>query len=92
MTEGLRQITDDERALRHPKWVSPIVVFLASAQARDITGRVIQAGFGRIAVCEGWRRGAEVGQVADPAAAGALLCEMVAKVRMNSGMDGMELD
>ena len=88
MTEGLRQITDDERAL----WVSPIVVFLASAQARDITGRVIQAGFGRIAVCEGWRRGAEVGQVADPAAAGALLCEMVAKVRMNSGMDGMELD
>jgi hypothetical protein len=53
---------------------------------------VIQAGVGRLAVCEGWRRGAEVGQVEDPVAAGALLREMIAKVRKNSGMDGGELD
>ena len=78
--------------MRDPKWVSPTVVYLASEEAQDITGRVIQAGFGRIAVCEGWRRGAEVGQVADPATAGALVREMIAKVRKNSGMDGLELD
>jgi hypothetical protein len=53
---------------------------------------VIQAGVGRIAVCEGWRRGAEVGQVEDPEAAGSLLRQMLAKVRKNSGMDGLELD
>src|SRR6185295_16442250 len=92
MTEGLRQITDEERAMRDPKWVSPTVVYLASEEAQDITGRVIQAGFGRIAVCEGWRRGAEVQQVEDPAIAGALVREMIAKVRKNSGMDGLEMD
>jgi NAD(P)-dependent dehydrogenase (short-subunit alcohol dehydrogenase family) len=92
MTEGLRQLTPEEAAIRAPKWVSPTVVYLASEEAQDITGRVIQAGLGRIAVCEGWRRGAEVGQVADPARAGALVREMSAKVRKNSGMDGMELD
>lgn len=92
MTEGLRELTAEERALRDPKWVSPAVVYLASEQAQDITGRVIQAGFGRIAVCEGWRRGAEVKQVADPAVAGALLREMIPKVRKNSGMDGNALD
>jgi NAD(P)-dependent dehydrogenase (short-subunit alcohol dehydrogenase family) len=92
MTEGLRQLTDEERALRDPKWVSPTVVYLASEEAQDITGRVIQAGFGRIAVCEGWRRGAEVEQVAEPAEAGAHVRAMLAKVRKNSGMDGMELD
>jgi NAD(P)-dependent dehydrogenase (short-subunit alcohol dehydrogenase family) len=92
MTEGLRQLTPEESAIRHPKWVSPTVVYLASEEAQDITGRVIQAGLGRIAVCEGWRRGAEVGQVADPATAGSLVREMIAKVRMNSGMDGLELD
>src|SRR6476660_9657150 len=92
MTEGLRQLTPEERALRDPKWVSPTVVYLASEEAQDITGRVIQAGVGRIAVCEGWRRGAEVGQVGDPATAGALVREMIAKVRKNSGMDGLELD
>jgi NAD(P)-dependent dehydrogenase (short-subunit alcohol dehydrogenase family) len=92
MTEGLRELSADERAARDPKWVSPTVVYLASEAAQDITGRVIQAGFGRIAVCEGWRRGAEVGQVEDPASAGALLRDMIARVRKNSGMDGLELD
>jgi NAD(P)-dependent dehydrogenase (short-subunit alcohol dehydrogenase family) len=92
MTEGLRQLTPEEAAIRHPKWVSPTVVYLASEEAQDITGRVIQAGLGRIAVCEGWRRGAEVPQVADPAEAGALVRQMLPKVRKNSGMDGLELD
>jgi NAD(P)-dependent dehydrogenase (short-subunit alcohol dehydrogenase family) len=92
MTEGLRQLTEEQRAMRDPKWVSPTVVYLASEEAQDITGRVIQAGFGRIAVCEGWRRGAEVPQVEDPATAGELMREMIARVRKNSGMDGMELD
>jgi NAD(P)-dependent dehydrogenase (short-subunit alcohol dehydrogenase family) len=92
MTEGLRQLTDAEKAIRDPKWVSPAVVYLASEEAQDITGRVVQAGMGRIAVCEGWRRGAEVDQVADPVEAGALLRAMIPKVRRNSGMDGLELD
>ena len=92
MTEGLRQISAEERAIRDPKWVSPTVVYLASEAAQDITGRVIQTGFGRIAVLEGWRRGAEVKQVAEPAEAGALLRQMLPKVRKNSGMDGLELD
>ena len=78
--------------MRSPKWVSPVVVYLASEQAQDITGRVIQAGVGRIGVCEGWRRGAEVEQVDDPVEAGRLLREMLPKVRRNSGMDGLEMD
>ncbi|HXE70215.1 MAG TPA: SDR family NAD(P)-dependent oxidoreductase [Hyphomicrobiaceae bacterium] len=92
MTEGLRELSEKERAVRNPKWVSPAVVYLASEEAQDITGRVIQAGVGRLAVCEGWRRGAEVGQVEDPVAAGSLLRAMIGKVRKNSGMDGLELD
>jgi len=92
MTEGLRVLTDEQRVLRDPKWVAPVVVYLASEEAQDITGRVIQAGFGRIAVCEGWRRGAELPQVDDPAAAGRRIREMLPKVRRNSGMDGLELD
>jgi len=92
MTEGLRALTEEQRAMRDPKWVSPVVTYLASEAAQDITGRVIQAGVGRIAVCEGWRRGAEVPQVADPAEAGRRIREMLPKVRRNSGMDGLELD
>ena len=92
MTEGLRVLTDEQRAMRDTKWVSPAVVYLASEEAQDITGRVIQAGVGRIAVCEGWRRGAEAPQVDDPREAGRLIREMIPRVRKNSGMDGLELD
>jgi NAD(P)-dependent dehydrogenase (short-subunit alcohol dehydrogenase family) len=92
MTDNLREYTVDEVAVRDPSWVSPTVVYLASEEAQDITGRVIQAGAGRVAVCEGWRRGAEVDQMDDPAALGPKIREMIAECRQNSGMDGLELD
>ena len=92
MTENLREFTPEDIARRDPKWVSPVVVYLASEEAQDITGRVIQAGNGMVAVCEGWRRGAEVAQIEDPEALGPMVREMIAKARKNSGMDGLELD
>ena len=92
MTAGLREHTEEEIELRNPRWVSPTIVYLASEAAHDITGRVIQAGNGRVAVCEGWRRGAEVEQMEDPAALGPKIREMIGQVRKNSGMDGLELD
>lgn len=92
MTDYLREYTEDEIAVRDPKWVSPAVVYLASNEAHDITGRVLQAGAGMVAVCEGWRRGAEVDAMDDPVALGPKIREMVASVRKNSGMDGLELD
>ena len=92
MTEGLRAVSEEQRAMRDTKWVSPAVVYLASELSQDITGRVIQAGAGRLALCEGWRRGAEMPQVAEPAEAGRLMRAMLPKVRKNSGMDGLELD
>ena len=92
MTDYLREYTEDEIAARDPKWVSPAVVYLASNEAHDITGRVLQAGAGMVAVCEGWRRGAEVDAMDDPVALGPKIREMVASVRKNSGMDGLELD
>ncbi len=92
MTDNLREYTEEEIAVRDPSWVSPTVVYLASTEAQDITGRVIEAGAGRVAVCEGWRRGAEIGQIDDPETIGPKIREMIGKVRRNSGMDGLELD
>ena len=92
MTDNLREYTEEEIVVRDPSWVSATVVYLASTEAQDITGRVIEAGAGQVAVCEGWRRGAEIGQMDDPVAIGPKIREMIGKVRKNSGMDGMELD
>ena len=92
MTDTLREYTEEDIERRAPRWVSPTIVYLSSAEANDITGRVIQAGNGRVAVCEGWRRGAEIDQIEDAEAIGPLIREMISNVRKNSGMDGLELD
>ena len=92
MTDNLREYSEEEIQIRDPSWVSPTVVYLASTEAQDITGRVIEAGAGQVAVCEGWRRGAEIGQMDDPDTLGPKIREMIGKVRKNSGMDGLELD
>jgi NAD(P)-dependent dehydrogenase (short-subunit alcohol dehydrogenase family) len=92
MTDNLREYTEEDIERRDPRWVSPTIVYLSSAEASDITGRVIQAGNGRVAVCEGWRRGAEIDQLDDAEAIGPMIRDMISNVRMNSGMDGLELD
>jgi NAD(P)-dependent dehydrogenase (short-subunit alcohol dehydrogenase family) len=92
MTDNLREYTEEDKQVRDPSWVSPTIVYLASEEAQDISGRVIQAGAGMVAVCEGWRRGAEIDQMDDPGALGPKIREMITQSRRNSGMDGLELD
>ena len=92
MTEGLRELTPEQRERRNPRWVSPLVTWLASEESQDVTARVFQAGNGIVAVCEGWRRGPTVEQIDDPVKLGPTVKEMVAAARKNSGMDGLELD
>ena len=40
-----------------PRWVAPVVAWLASAQSADVTGRVIESSGLVLAIAEGWRRG-----------------------------------
>jgi NAD(P)-dependent dehydrogenase (short-subunit alcohol dehydrogenase family) len=41
----------------HPGNVSPLVVWLASAEAGDVNGRVFEVEGGRISVADGWQHG-----------------------------------
>jgi NAD(P)-dependent dehydrogenase (short-subunit alcohol dehydrogenase family) len=92
MTEGLRELTAEQRERRNPRWVSPLVTWLASEESQDVTARVFQTGNGIVAVCEGWRRGPTIDQMDDPVTLGPIVEQMIAQARKNSGMDGLELD
>jgi NAD(P)-dependent dehydrogenase (short-subunit alcohol dehydrogenase family) len=90
MTEGLGPApeTDEEREMRSPRWIAPIATWLASAESKDITGRVFEVSGNMLAIAEGWVRGPRQGPVEDPATLGPVVRELVAKARLNSGMDG----
>ncbi|MFM8266438.1 MAG: SDR family oxidoreductase [Ilumatobacteraceae bacterium] len=90
MTEGLGRApeSDAERDARSPRWIAPIVTWLASDESADVTGRVFEASGEVLAVAEGWVRGPRTTPLDDPTALGPLVAELLAAARPNSGMNG----
>jgi NAD(P)-dependent dehydrogenase (short-subunit alcohol dehydrogenase family) len=91
MTEGLGPApeTDEEREMRSPRWIAPIATWLASAESKDVTGRVFEVSGDVLAIAEGWVRGPRQAPIEDPTLLGPIVRELVAKARLNSGMDGV---
>ncbi|MBM4266142.1 MAG: SDR family oxidoreductase [Deltaproteobacteria bacterium] len=64
-----------------PENVSPLVVWLGSADSRDVTGRVFEVAGGKISVADGWRTGPEVDRGArwNPAEVGSAVRDLLAQ-------------
>jgi NAD(P)-dependent dehydrogenase (short-subunit alcohol dehydrogenase family) len=92
MTEGIRERSPEEIASRNPKWIAPVVVWLASAESAHVTGRVFEAGGGILAALEGWRQGPKADPIHDPAAIGPVLTDLAQRARRNVDMQGRDLD
>ncbi|MEN3952593.1 SDR family NAD(P)-dependent oxidoreductase [Iodidimonas sp. SYSU 1G8] len=92
LTENLRERTEEEKKQGDPFWIAPIVTWLASTESRDVTGRMFEASGRILAIAEGWHRGPVTEPIADPTRLGPVVERLVAKARLNAGMDGMDLD
>jgi NAD(P)-dependent dehydrogenase (short-subunit alcohol dehydrogenase family) len=64
-----------------PENVAPLVVWLGSAESKDVTGRMFEVEAGRISVADGWRKGPEVdkGSRWEPDEVGAAVKDLLAK-------------
>ena len=94
MTENLTpdELTDEQKEQRSPRWIAPAVTWLSSTESSDITGRVIEASGGVLAIAESWHRGPTTKPIADPLEIGPVLTDLVKRARKNAGMDGKDLD
>ena len=66
-----------------PENVAPLVAWLASAESRDVTGRVFEVSGGAITVAEGWAAGPVVdrGERWDAADVGPAVRDLLSRVR-----------
>ena len=64
-----------------PENISPLVVWLGSAESRDVTGRVFEVEGGKVSVADGWQHGEPVDKGArwDPVELGPVVRELLAK-------------
>ena len=89
---GMGQASDEEKAKMDPKWIAPIVTWLASTESRRVNGRVFEASGRMLAIAEGWHRGPTVEPVEDPTVLGPIVHKMVEDARLNAGMQGTDQD
>jgi hypothetical protein len=85
-------MSEEQKAARNPALVSPPIVWIASAESKDFTGRIVEAGGGLLAISEGWHRGPEATPMDDPSKLGPTMMELQKKARLNAGMNGKDLD
>jgi NAD(P)-dependent dehydrogenase (short-subunit alcohol dehydrogenase family) len=92
MTEGIRERSPEEIAMRDPRWTAAVVVWLASPESHDVTGRLFEAGGGILAALEGWHRGPTAEPIDEAARIGPVLRDLAQRARRNADMNGKDLD
>jgi NAD(P)-dependent dehydrogenase (short-subunit alcohol dehydrogenase family) len=87
LTEDLGSMPEEMREKYSPRWVAPVVTWLASTQSADVTGQVIESSGLVLGVAEGWRRGPHTRDVpAEPADVEPILRKLLADARPRTTM------
>jgi NAD(P)-dependent dehydrogenase (short-subunit alcohol dehydrogenase family) len=87
---GEENISDEVRERMDPRWVATIASWLASPEARHVTGRVFDVRSDRIVIPEGWHHGPEGTNPGDPALLGPVIDKLLAEARPNGDLDGVD--
>jgi NAD(P)-dependent dehydrogenase (short-subunit alcohol dehydrogenase family) len=90
MTEnlGMGQASDEVKEQMSPRWIAPIVCWLASTESTEVTGRVFDVSGRALSVSEGWSRGPTTEPLDDPELLGPRVLEIVEAARANADMSG----
>jgi NAD(P)-dependent dehydrogenase (short-subunit alcohol dehydrogenase family) len=92
MTQDLLQLDEQSAEQLSPRWIAPLVTWLASAASRDVTGRVFDVSGQAVAIAEGWHRGPTAAPVADAAELGPVIDDLMAQARPNANMFGADAE
>jgi NAD(P)-dependent dehydrogenase (short-subunit alcohol dehydrogenase family) len=90
MTENLAQFTPEMAEQLAPRWIAPIVTWLASSESRYVTGRVFDVSGRGLAISEGWHRGPTVDPIDDPELVGPAVEHLMTEARPNADMSGAD--
>jgi NAD(P)-dependent dehydrogenase (short-subunit alcohol dehydrogenase family) len=89
--QGVPPPSGDGFDLFDPANVSPLVVWLSSREAADVSGRTFESGAGRVAIANGWTHGpgeARADRRWDPAELGPIVRRLLAEATPPATMMG----
>ncbi|WP_419925357.1 SDR family oxidoreductase [Candidatus Poriferisocius sp.] len=87
---GGADISEEVQETMSPTWIAPIVTWLCSPEAANVTGRVWVVGNGRLGIAEGWVLGPSVPlESQDPTTLHPVVADLMAKAELNADMGGI---
>lgn len=87
---GGADISEEVQETMSPTWIAPIVTWLCSPEADNVTGRVWVVGNGRLGIAEGWALGPNVPlESQDPTELQPVVADLMAKAELNADMSGV---
>ena len=90
LSSGGGEVPADLQEKLSPRWIAPIITWLASEESSGVTGRVFDVAGETLAVAEGWHRGPTVTGSQDPNDLGPLVEELMSQARPNADMFGAD--
>jgi len=90
LSAGGGDVPEELQEKLSPKWIAPIITWLASEESSGVTGRVFDVSGETLAVSEGWHRGPTVVGSQNPSDLGPLVEELMSKARPNADMFGAD--
>ncbi len=75
-----------------PRWIANVAAWLASPEAKNVTGRVFDVVGNRVGIAEQWHLGPTATQGDTPASVGEIMPDLMARARLNPGMDGQDAE
>ncbi len=92
LTEALmgdHEVSEEDREARSPRWIAPIVTWLCSPEAANVTGRVWVVGDRRLGIAESWALGPHVElDSQDPTGLKPVVADLMGKAQLNSDIFG----
>ena len=87
---GGSDISEEIQETMSPTWIAPIVTWLCSPEAANVTGRVWVVGNGRLGIAEGWALGPNVPlESQDPTTLHPVVADLMSKAELNADMSGV---
>jgi NAD(P)-dependent dehydrogenase (short-subunit alcohol dehydrogenase family) len=90
LTQGLMgsALTDEAKDAMSPRWIAVLATWLASPEARNVTGRVFDVRGSQLGIAEGWVLGPRATQPDDPSQLRPVVDQLMQAARLNSDMSG----
>ena len=86
------KVTDEMMESMAPRWISAVMAWLCSDEARNVTGRVFDVRGDRIQIAEGWHGGPVGENTGDPTDLGPVMGKLMAEARLNSDLFGNDVE